>query len=193
MQRLALGTQASEEQAIVTTKKDYDAAKYGGWKSAKMLFTEVPEKPQIVGRWDWHVVQFLLALVPPGLVLLLVQWARRDMAHMSQRIQGPERQQREQAAACHSGWPRSKRSWQHCWRGRSSGWRSGLTSGQRPRSVQGWQRLQREPQQAPLQAAAAMAPLLAARRRWQWIAAQRSKRSSSGSAPAACRGWCSTQ
>lgn len=40
---------------------------FGGLKSAKMLLSdEAQQRRSLVGRFDWHVVQFLLALIPPG-------------------------------------------------------------------------------------------------------------------------------
>ncbi|KAL4452262.1 hypothetical protein ABPG75_007924 [Micractinium tetrahymenae] len=65
--------------------EEYDEAKYGGWKSTTILFAEEPERKPLVARWDWHVVQFLLAMIPPGLVLLIVQWARHDMRQVDAR------------------------------------------------------------------------------------------------------------
>ncbi|KAL4441244.1 hypothetical protein ABPG77_011481 [Micractinium sp. CCAP 211/92] len=71
----------SNKQAV----EAYDESKYGGWKSATILFAEEPNRKPLVGRWDWHVVQFLLAMIPPGLAFLMVQWARYDMRKVEAR------------------------------------------------------------------------------------------------------------
>jgi hypothetical protein len=66
-------------------------ALYGGWKSAKLLFAEAPAagaggRPRVVGRWDWHAAQALMALGPVGLILALVGFARRDMAREQMKL-----------------------------------------------------------------------------------------------------------
>ncbi|GAB4819042.1 hypothetical protein N2152v2_006088 [Parachlorella kessleri] len=52
---------------------------YGGFKSVDKLFAQ-PQRQGVVGRWDWHFWHFLLALIPPGVVVLLAHLARNDMA-----------------------------------------------------------------------------------------------------------------
>lgn len=54
---------------------------YGGWKSAQFLADAPPKQgANVIGRWDWHAIQFLIALIPAGLVYLLAMWARKDMS-----------------------------------------------------------------------------------------------------------------
>ncbi|PSC72185.1 Whirly transcription factor [Micractinium conductrix] len=90
--RTALSAQRRAEHSSArppgaSSVQKYDEERFGGWKSAEMLFVEEPARKSLVGRWDWHVVQFLLALVPPGAALLLVHWARHDMSKLEARKQ----------------------------------------------------------------------------------------------------------
>ncbi|KAL4857271.1 hypothetical protein ACK3TF_002563 [Chlorella vulgaris] len=67
--------------------KELDEETFGGLKSAKMLLSdEAQQRRSLVGRFDWHVVQFLLALIPPGVAFLIVQWARHDMKKMEEKL-----------------------------------------------------------------------------------------------------------
>ncbi|KAH7622282.1 hypothetical protein NADE_004869 [Nannochloris sp. 'desiccata'] len=61
--------------------KAHDDKLYGDWKSADIIFADAKERPNLVGRWDWHAWQFLLALMPAGMIYGLAQYARYDMEH----------------------------------------------------------------------------------------------------------------
>ncbi|KDD76494.1 Whirly transcription factor [Helicosporidium sp. ATCC 50920] len=68
------------EGAIVSKKKLHDEGKYGGWKSAEILFSPPQEdRLNVVGRFDWHVWHILVGLVPSAVVAGVAMWARADM------------------------------------------------------------------------------------------------------------------
>lgn len=76
--------EASGEGAKPFSKKEFDAQRYGGFKSIDRLIAS-PATKGVVGRVDWHLWHFMLALIPPGMIILLAKWARDDM-QAKQRI-----------------------------------------------------------------------------------------------------------
>lgn len=57
------------------TKLDYTF-----WESADVLFSEKPKVHSVVGRWDWHIWQLIVALLPSLAVYQFVRIARADLA-----------------------------------------------------------------------------------------------------------------
>lgn len=57
------------------TKLDYTF-----WESADVLFSEKPKVHSVVGRWDWHLWQMIVALLPSLAVYQFVRIARADLA-----------------------------------------------------------------------------------------------------------------
>ncbi|KAL6780546.1 hypothetical protein ACKKBF_B12665 [Auxenochlorella protothecoides x Auxenochlorella symbiontica] len=86
--------------------KRYDEEKYGGWKSADILFAEKEVHRTVIGRWDWHAWQLLIGLLPAAVVAGIAYWARKDMEKVFGATLTYKRPAREDRHAAGAAQPR---------------------------------------------------------------------------------------
>lgn len=76
----AVGTSQEVKQRDAGSEQTGTKLNYTFWESAEVLFSEKPNTHTVVGRWDWHLWQIFVALLPSVAVYQFVRIARSDLA-----------------------------------------------------------------------------------------------------------------